>query len=65
MSNLVVVTGRPFAVYCAGCNTRAYAGDVDTTDTKHHPVYADLDGEPFKAYYCATCAKVRKHAKTE
>lgn len=22
--------------------------------------YADLDGKPFKAYYCARCAEIRK-----
>jgi hypothetical protein len=24
---------------------------------EHEPRFADLDGEPFRAYYCETCAK--------
>jgi hypothetical protein len=27
-------------------------------DTGQRDVYADLDGEPFVAYYCADCAEV-------
>jgi len=34
---------------CCACGKRA--------DQNHAPVYADHDGEPFKAYYCAECAK--------
>ena len=50
------VTGRPFIVFCLKCGEKLYGGDVDSESPKY-PVYADLDGEPFKAYYCAQCAK--------
>ena len=40
------VTGPPFGVTCCKCQKRTES-DRD--------VYADLDGEPFKAYYCSGC----------
>jgi hypothetical protein len=58
------VTGRPFVIFCISCGQRKWAGDVDYVDpylrtASPSPVYADLEGEPFKAYYCAECAKPR------
>lgn len=41
----------PFHANCLGCQTFMKAAkDLP-------PVYADLHGEPFKAYYCGECAQ--------
>ncbi len=54
---LEVVTGRSFIVFCTRCGKQCLAGDVDG----QMPVYADLNGEAWKAYYCSECAElVRK-----
>lgn len=34
---------------CVTCNMQVFP---------KHPVYADLDGVPFKDYYCGKCAAV-------
>jgi hypothetical protein len=61
--NLQPVTGWTFRAECYHCHTMQYFGDV--VDQRgpdaylvatHAGGYADLDGEPFKAYYCRTCA---------
>ena len=57
--NLQVVTGRPFITFCFACKEKVYAGDVEANSPKY-PVYADLNGEPWRAYYCAECAKLLK-----
>jgi len=51
------VTGRPFTITCHACGRRAVAGDKaeEYRDRVPGPVFADLDGEPFKAYYCSEC----------
>jgi hypothetical protein len=36
---------------CVGC------GDVITYDDRRGGVFADLDGRPFKDYYCGKCAE--------
>lgn len=41
------VIGRAFVVVCKGCDRRL--------DMEKEPVFADLKGEAFKAYYCAAC----------
>lgn len=53
--HLIIVSGRPFACHCLKCGERKYAGDVEG----QQPVYADITGEPFKAYYCSPCAQWR------
>lgn len=53
------VTGRPFIVFCLKCGKKQYAGDVDG----QKPVYADMDGEPFKAYYCSECVESLSEVK--
>jgi hypothetical protein len=46
--NIQPVPAPPdFWYHCVGCGRRY------TTDTMS--TYADLDGEPFKAYYCTPC----------
>ena len=55
------VTGRPFIVFCLRCDKKQWAGDVDGQT----PVFADLNGEPFKAYYCAECAGKLQEASCE
>ena len=61
--NLQVVTGRPFVVNCIKCNRPSWMGDVTAFDdkgaTKHIGGFADLTGEPFKAYYCHECGESR------
>lgn len=44
-----VAPSGPLAFTCCRCGTRA--------NQFHGTVYADLEGEPFKDYYCAKCAK--------
>lgn len=41
------VTGAYFVAWCIKCGKRLERNDW--------PIWADLDGEPFKAYYCAEC----------
>lgn len=45
--NFKIVTGPPFRCYCFECGKRLEAVTV--------PVYADLNGPAFKAYYCEPC----------
>jgi hypothetical protein len=56
--------GRVFYVHCVKCNKQVIAGDVTMGDPgfrngvpQSFRVYADLDGAPFKDYYCAPCAQ--------
>lgn len=50
--NLAKTLGTRFHVRCVGCGT-SYVPAGEGTDT-----YADLDGEPFIAYYCGMCARI-------
>ncbi len=52
---LVMPTSVSFLCSCNRCEKRMW---VD----KHNgnKVYADLDGESFKAYYCEECADILK-----
>jgi hypothetical protein len=50
---LVKVTGREFIIDCVKCGAKLYAGDG-------HDIYADIEGKPFKDYYCKTCANKSK-----
>ena len=45
-----VGTKPPFTCTCYGCSKRLQVAPDKP------PVYADADGPPFKAYYCAACA---------
>lgn len=58
--NLQHVTGREITVLCVDAehvsNERIRSTDRRTPSSK---AFADLEGEPFKAYYCATCALKR------
>lgn len=47
---LFPVEGYPFSTTCVSC------GKVIHHGTAYPPVYADLHGTPWKAYYCASCA---------
>ena len=51
--NLKLVTGPAFRTNCRKCGKGVEAGD-------NHTVYADLDGEAFKAYYCADCVNAKQ-----
>lgn len=45
---LAKVSAKPaFLVTCKLCGKKAYSNEIMW--------YADLDGEPFKVYYCADC----------
>lgn len=46
--NLVKVDGTPFTVTCVKCGRKAMSDKVN--------YYADIDGKPYKDYYCPTCA---------
>ena len=46
---------KHFSCYCYQCNKHLH--------TNKEIVYADLNGDPFRAYYCASCAE--KEAKKE
>lgn len=48
--NLQPVTGTPFYAQCLRCLTWGMAGDG-------HKFHADLDGEPWHAYYCGKCVQ--------
>ena len=47
--DLQPVTGTPFGVTCYKCGKH--------TQTDRELVYADLQGESWKAYYCNDCAR--------
>ena len=62
--NLHPVTGQAFGTQCCACHKHVIGGDqayksrvmpgrLCTPDD----VFADLDGKPFEAYYCADCAQ--------
>jgi len=57
---LNVVTGWPFRVKCIECQRDTVAGDqpksMQEAIERRTPVFADPDGESFKAYYCRECA---------
>jgi hypothetical protein len=53
--HLIVVHGPAFRVPCINCLDIVTGGDVKG----ELPVYADITGEPFKAYYCSICATKR------
>lgn len=55
-SKLVLVTGPTFYCSCLKCGKRLKAGN---NQLGHDNVYADLSGEPFKAYYCEEHARER------
>lgn len=61
------VTGRTFTIVCQGCGETKTAGSEPYRSAasgklvQPDRVYADLDGEAFKAYYCEGCAA--KHAQ--
>jgi hypothetical protein len=65
--NLKLVTGTPFTITCVGCGHKAVAGDNSENwrDRIPGPVYADLDGDPYKAYYCNECAVVIVNAESQ
>lgn len=50
------VMGLPFSVQCCVCQRHVQTDRVT--------VYADLDGEPFKAYVEAACVEAYKQAET-
>lgn len=56
--NLKIMPADRFACYffCIGCGKRMLLSKAEP------PIYADLDGEPFKAYYCGDCARERMQA---
>jgi len=45
------ISNYGFCCYCKGCGK--VIGDMGN---EAEPRFADLDGEPFKAYYCVPCA---------
>lgn len=55
---LQLVTGRLCFVFCADCGQQTAIGD-GASQFRNSPGVADLDGEPFKAYYCQPCAEVK------
>lgn len=59
MNLQIANTGTPFSITCEGCRNRFIAGNKPSGTA----VYADLDGAPFKAYYCAMCAGDMRAAK--
>jgi len=53
--NFQIVTGPVVFIRCVDCGKRT---SNDPTQNKDGgALYADLDGEAFEAYYCATCVK--------
>jgi hypothetical protein len=58
--NLQIMNADRYAAYfiCLGCGARMVLSKAEP------PIYADLDGEPFRAYYCPTCAAALMNAKT-
>jgi hypothetical protein len=55
--NLQRVTGKAFYAECQECHRRLLFGEQGHGDTSNCKGWADLDGEPFKAYYCEDCVK--------
>ena len=60
--NLQLVTGKAFRTHCKSCDAAIDGGSEPWLSTVSNRVvqpdlvYADLDGTPFEAYYCETCA---------
>ena len=53
---LVRVQPRPaFYATCVKCKRRVLTDSGGDYRVKAEPVYADLDGEPFRAYLCQDC----------
>lgn len=58
----VLVTGPAITVECLVCHRHAIAGDQPYKSASRQEecqpelVYADLEGEAFKSYYCQECA---------
>jgi hypothetical protein len=52
--------GKPFYTICIGCHQPVLAGDSAVRDAA--PVYADLHGNSFKAFYCERCANTHPHS---
>ena len=52
------ITGYVFLYVCQGCGSQK---------ASTWPYWADLDGEPFKAYYCDHCGSAKSilHARTK
>jgi len=66
--DLQPVTGKPFTAECQGCHEKKLFGDPTGVDAFNRPLtlfdaggFADLDGEPFIAYYCNDCAAKMRH----
>lgn len=62
--NLKKVTGKPFTVTCIKCGKQSSTGDEvkDALGREETEIfYADLDGIPFRAYYCQGCVKEVKN----
>ena len=57
--NFVQVTGKPFTAICQGCNHRIQPGDGSEVRSLG-PHFADLNGKPFEAYYCASCVRSKE-----
>ena len=56
--NLKRVTMRPGQrLLCCRCGKWSGEPIRHASHVEEQPVYADLDGEAFKSYYCAPCAK--------
>ena len=55
--NLQIVNPSVYRVYftCVKCGKQMVLSKAED------PIYADLDGEPFKAYYCTKCAQGLSH----
>ena len=53
--NLQPVTGKFCFVFCIQCAQQTAIG-LGAEVYRNSPGVADLDGEPFKAYYCTRCA---------
>lgn len=57
-----LVTGPAFTVECVVCHRTAVAGDQPWRSASNgelvdpEKVYADIEGEAFKDYYCEQCA---------
>jgi hypothetical protein len=60
--NFQLMTGPAITVECLACHRHAVAGDQSYKSASQGEecqpeiVYADLDGEAYRAYYCAECA---------
>ncbi len=57
-------SGVNFTCICKGCAARVIGGTVGHLPFgTQRPVWADLDGEPFVAYYCEPCADKLRDAQ--